>query len=1726
MNYRPNLFLILFTLISFLQASSQVVQVGSGSYTTTYPGADEAGRNGFPPGTPQLSGAAAGKPVPTNDWWSKLVQENHAGNLFNYPMTMRTTNEGLIVTYIPWGVIGDSAPIVVGLSGLNAGKTTVSDYSDWTVNMNWNDGSHQMDVTSGIGMPFLYFEKESDDVLEIKVNGGNATISGEMLMIEDASAGADFVFYAPSGSSWSVNGSIYTSDLNGQDYWSMAMLPQSTTDVNAKATEYKKYAYVFPKNTSTSWGYNEQTGSVTTDFLVETEVKEGTETDMLLGLLPHQWDNLASGSPTPAGDSYITVRGEMKMLTGNSFSVENHFKGILPTMPYLANYSDGFSPASMDDKINQIANDGLATWTDSYNEGQVMNRLIQTARIADQTGNTTARDKIISTIKERLEDWLTYESGEIAFLFYYNNDWSAMLGYPAGHGQDNNINDHHFHWGYFIHAAAFMEQFEPGWAEKWGPMVNHLVRDAATENRADELYPYLRNFSPYAGHCWANGFASFPQGNDQESTSESMQFNSSLIHWGTITGNDEIRDLGIYLYTTEQTAIEEYWFDVHERNFADNQQYSLVSRVWGNSYDNGTFWTADITASYGIELYPMHGGSLYLAHQKDYIKKLWAEIESNTGILSNQDTNPNLWHDTFWKFLSFMDPQKAIDMYDAYPDRILKFGVSDAQTYHWLHSMNAMGELRTDITADYPIAVVFEKDSEKIYVAHNYGDQSLTVTFTDGFTLEVPAHAMATNKDADISAELTSNFSQAYPGGSVSLSASVTEGTATKVDFYSGEDLLGTDETAPFEWKADDLGLGIHGFYAKVYEGENFNVTNIINVQVGEQVPYQGAVHELPGTIEAAHYDEFQGGIGQNIAYVDLSRNNEGGFRPEQYVDAESAGAEGDIIGWIASGEWVEYTVSVQQSGYYNLDYRYASGNDSGGGPFHFEMNGKVISPDYSLSSTSGWDKWSTKSVSDVALKQGENVLRLAFDHGEFNLGKLTFSFDRALDYSQPVADAGDNVLVVLPATTGSLDGSASSDPEGQTLTYTWSQVYGPSTITFSDATIVNPEISNLEEGIYKCLLEVSNGDYSDQNEVLVIVSATDNIAPSVSITSPASESTFREGQTIPIKTAVSDLDGEVVIVEFFDGATKIGEDESLPFEMEWANASTGDHSLMAIATDNGGAKDSSQLVVVTVSEVKSCTTEGSNAIQGGFSTGYSATYETVGNQVKVFFELKDQNKNGVVAFLWKESPFEESQMDHEGGLTFSKNLGSFTPGETISYACKFAFAGGLAVTEYIQYQVGDDCDVDPTQDATLKDLKVDGVTVSGFNPAVMNYTVSLSDDITTVPNVTADPTVEGAEVTITPAQDLPGTTIISVTSTDESSTNNYKVDFVYGQQGGDEPSTAAPTPTKSASQVISLFSDAYDDVEVDTWRTGWSEANLEETSVAGNDVKKYTDLNFVGIETIASQIDINDMQYFHVDVWSPNSTTFRIKLVDFGANAAYDGGDDVEHELIFESPQQSQWVSYDIPVSQFANMTTRSNFAQLIFSSIPAGGSIAYIDNVYFYGDETSVSSDATLNDLKINGVTIDGFASTKMSYEVMLPAGTVEIPEVIANTSHSAATAAVNPATSLPGTTAIVVTAEDQVTTLTYEVSFVLEQSEVTLSHQADQIKVWSYDGLVTIMADKKLAGGKAEVYALSGKRLGESNLTIGNTEIPVRGGQVLIIRIFDMDGQPVKVVKLFTK
>jgi len=121
------------------------------------------------------------------------------------------------------------------------------------------------------------------------------------------------------------------------------------------------------------------------------------------------------------------------------------------------------------------------------------------------------------------------------------------------------------------------------WAadQKSGGMIKLIIRDIASPDRADPLFPFLRNFDPYAGHSWASGHARFGDGNNNESSSEAMNAWCGLILLGQAIGDDALRDLGIYLYTTEMNAIQEYWFDVHGDNRPPGYTSSVVTMVWG-----------------------------------------------------------------------------------------------------------------------------------------------------------------------------------------------------------------------------------------------------------------------------------------------------------------------------------------------------------------------------------------------------------------------------------------------------------------------------------------------------------------------------------------------------------------------------------------------------------------------------------------------------------------------------------------------------------------------------------------------------------------------------------------------------------------------------------------------------------------------------------------------------------------------------------------------------------------------------------------------------------------------------------------------------------------------------------------------------------------------------------------------------------------------------------------
>jgi hypothetical protein len=134
-------------------------------------------------------------------------------------------------------------------------------------------------------------------------------------------------------------------------------------------------------------------------------------------------------------------------------------------------------------------------------------------------------------------------------------------------------------------------------------------------------------------------------------------------------------------------------------------------------------------------------------------------------------------------------------------------------------------------------------------------------------------------------------------------------------------------------------------------------------------------------------------------------------------------------------------------------------------------------------------------------------------------------------------------------------------------------------------------------------------------------------------------------------------------------------------------------YNFIVSATDIAGNANNTVLVSAQTTAVIGCSGSDIVATQGSFSLGYTYTFETLGSDVKITFQLLDTNRVGVVAFLWRQSPFSEVQMTNVTGNTFSRTITNQTLGTTINYAVKFAYQGGLSVTRYIPYVVGNGCE-------------------------------------------------------------------------------------------------------------------------------------------------------------------------------------------------------------------------------------------------------------------------------------------------------------------------------------------------------------------------------------------------------------------------------------------------
>ncbi len=721
-------------------ARAAVVSVGAGGYLTEPPKPCRP-ISVEPFRTPDLT-----RPMATGQWWSSLVWQPYSQPMFAHPLVLRCVESGVTLAYPGDRIHGDKAGIFGGGSGPNGDlklghsaaasfpRADCAGWSDWFVTAAMANGPAGLRVSFGHGSPYVF----------VRTAGGEATVTlGGQASIWSGGAdqptlgltvnGHHYGLFGPRGAHWDgLGGPLLTCRAGGRDYLTVALLPDARPETLAL---FARTAHHHVTDTRVSWAV--VGGQVKTTYAFTTQALEGDGTGTLFALYPHQWKNTSS----PLTDlTYGSVRGLMKVGAGTAFSTTLPVQGLLPRLPDEG-IVDRERTLSL---LRAEAAKPPAGFGDTYWEGKHLGRLASLAGVAEAAGAADLRAAFLGEVRRRLEAWFTATEGKEQPVFYYNAAWGSLIGSRPSYGSDMPLNDHHFHYGYFIRAAAEVARWDPTWAAKWGPMVKLVIGDIASIDRGDKLFPFLRCFDRYAGHSWASGDANFGDGNNQESSSESLNAWYGLALWGEATGDAALRDAGLYLFNTERTAVEQYWFDVDGTNYPKDYPNVALGMVWGGKGAFGTWFSGDIDCIHGINWLPFTPASLYMGRHPDYVARNHGRIvEVRAG---HADYN-NGWGDLVAMFGALSDPAPAVAYLAATPNPKLEAGNSLPFMDQWVHTLARLGQVDASVTADSWLHTAFVRDGHRTYVAYNGAAAPRTVTFSTGVKLAVPAGAMVSKRE-------------------------------------------------------------------------------------------------------------------------------------------------------------------------------------------------------------------------------------------------------------------------------------------------------------------------------------------------------------------------------------------------------------------------------------------------------------------------------------------------------------------------------------------------------------------------------------------------------------------------------------------------------------------------------------------------------------------------------------------------------------------------------------------------------------------------------------------------------------------------------------------------------------------------------------------------------------------------------------------------------------------
>lgn len=598
---------------------------------------------------------AKGLTPPTNRWYSGLVFGDEPQPVYPLPLSFALTPDGFglglpVVTATPDTIAGGYvADVVVGV-GAEQALVSSDDPSVVVVDHLDAKGSLIGQTTIAQGSPFVAWSAARATTLGLPAGFEPA---GDGLYV--ASLGA--THYALTTTDATLDGTSMEVSAGG----SVVFWPVPEGREPAELADFARH-----RVTGSEVRY--EVG----EDRVGTTLTYAADGDTAIARLPHQ----ASGQACDLG-SYPSVYGTLELCAGSELSWQT------PRTPARAVLDLSGLDATESDELTRQLDADLAALpdlpADTYFGGKALQRTAMLLMVADQLGLDDRAERLASVLDEALTRWTEPQgcAEREAFCFVYDPQGKGVVGLTPSFGSDE-YNDHHFHYGYFLYAAAVMAQHDPSVVERYAPVMNLLAADIGSVGGG--FFPDRRAFDVYASHSWASGTSPFADGNNQESVSEAVNAYAGLELWAQAIGDQALGGHAAWMLSLEARSSADYWLEPDLSQFA-GYDHGITVLNWGGKRDYATWFSPEPAAKLGILLLPISPTSTYLAGDPERIR---ANVAEGTGGRFDQ-----AFGDYILMYSALAGAEDADHALDLADDAVLDDGMTRTYLRAWLLSVRA-----------------------------------------------------------------------------------------------------------------------------------------------------------------------------------------------------------------------------------------------------------------------------------------------------------------------------------------------------------------------------------------------------------------------------------------------------------------------------------------------------------------------------------------------------------------------------------------------------------------------------------------------------------------------------------------------------------------------------------------------------------------------------------------------------------------------------------------------------------------------------------------------------------------------------------------------------------------------------------------------------------------------------------------------------------------------------